>query len=416
MSATVELLIWRASLETAPRIPRAIDLRDWAGVLAAAGETSGATLLEDTAALWQGFGQPAADASAWTVGIVLAELAALGRDFAPQPVAPPMRRVSGYPDEEGGIGPAKPPVAPPADLAAAAAALRAFLASPSCSGADAAAAETILASLIEARKRLPDLDYRDLRDAPLGELAGAIGLVALAGFALATRDLAEPPLGSIAFLHRTARLDPEALGPYLSGVGRVARKAADIFDLAGRAAEGGRGSANAWTALLARGCSGPLLMEIIDDLGDASRAAPLALILDRMLSTAGHVDLPLVRRIRDCGLDNADWRLAARGQAAIVRLRPQDYHEQVILGSIQATGGDYGSAEWTFRECLRQRPDDEDAGARLYAVRRNGFRGFEVSRGFETPADRQETRFRRRGILPDHIPRTGERITAVDVA
>lgn len=416
MLPTFELIAWRASLATAPRVPRAIDLDEWATILTAAGETAGARLLEDCAALWRGVASArAGTAQPWTIGLLSAELDALAGVFEPRESPPPRRRVSGDPNDEGGIGPAEAPLAPPVDLAAAAAGLRAFLAPAICDPSQAVAAEAILASLVEANARLPDLDYREVRDAPLADLAFAIGLVSLIAFALDHRDLAIAPLGSIAMLHRVARLDPEGLGPYLCGVGQVARRSADVVDLARRAARVS-GTIDAWIALLSRGCSGLLLLEILDDLGDAARTTALSLILDRTLSRiADMVDLPLVRRIRDAGLDNADWPLAARAQAAVVRLRPQDYHERVILGSIQATGGDYGAAEWVFRDCLSRRPDDRDAAARLHAVRRDRFAGYAVVRGYETPADRQETRLRRRGILPDHVARTGDRITAVDV-
>ncbi len=427
MQPSFELLVWRASLEAAPRIPSVLDLADWASILAAAGETAGADFLADVVALWRGFadrpspsatGSPDRPVPAWTIDTLLAELDALGRDFMPQDTPPRRRRVSGDPDEEGGIGPINRPVLPPADLAAAAAGLRAFLASPVCRTGEAAAAAAILASLVEAGRRLPDLDYRRLRDAPLAELAVAIGFTALAAFAFATRDLAVAPLGSMAFLHRVAGLDPDGLGPYLSGVALVARKGCDVFDLARRAARasGGLGGIDVWRVLLSRGCSGLLLLEIVDDLGDADRSRALSLILDRTLSCYGEIDRHLVRRLRDAGLDNADWALAARAQAAIVRSSPREYHEQVILGSIQATGGDYGSAESVFRDCLRQRKDDPDVAARLYAARRNSFTGFEVTRGYESPADRQDVRLRRRRVAPDHIARHGERITAVDVA
>lgn len=418
MPGSIELMTWRASLAEAPVLPRAADLSDWAAVLARAGEAAGAALLEDAAALRRGFHAPAEDATAegWTIDRLHAELDSLAAAFVLSDARPPAVRVSGYPNEEGGIGPAEPRVEPPADLAAGARQLRDFLSAPYDPERSVAVAG-LLAALVEAHARLPGLDYRAWRHAPLDELAFAIGLTSLAEFALASRDLAGPPFGSVALLHRVARLHPEGLGPYLVNVGRVARGSGDLLGLARRAvALSGPGATHdAWLAFLARGCTGATLSELVDRLGDWNRSAALSLVLDRALSHVADLDLPLIRRLRDIGLDNADWALATAAQTAIARRPSATYHEQVLLASILATSGAHGPAEWILRGCLVDAPQDPEVLARLAATRRNDFAGYEILGGFTSPADRQETRFRRRGLLPDHMPRQGSRITAVDV-
>jgi hypothetical protein len=416
MMPTVELLVWRASLATAPPVPEAIDLDDWATILATAGEAEGAALLVAAAAIARGFPAPRDSAAAprATIDLLLEELAALAAEFLPGTTPIATRRAVGRPDKPVELGALAPLRSPSGDFASSATSLLAFLSSPSPRDEQTAAAT--LASLAQTRVRLPGFDYRALRDAPLDDLTFAIALTALVDFAASVGDLATAPLGSIGLLHRAARLDPQGLGPYFSGVGRVARRSADVFEFARQAAGiSGGASFEAWIALLARGCPEALLLDIVDDLGDANHSTVLNLILDRLLSRFAGIELDVVRRVRDAGLDNADWRLAARAQAAIARLNPTWLHELVILGSIEATGGDFGAAEATFLECLRRAPQDEGAAIRLLAARRQRFEGFEILRGFDTPLRRTEARFRRRGIVPDHTPRDGERLFAVDV-
>jgi hypothetical protein len=404
---TIELMVWRASLLTAAPVPDATELEAWAAILATAGEAPGAALLRDAAAIGRGFPEAtrASQAPRRTIDLLVAELDALALISASSP-AP----------GEAEIGAAAAPPTAPDDLAAAGAGLLAFLSASS--PAEPARAAATLALLAQAQARLPAFDYRALRNAPLPELAFAIALTALSDFAVSVRDLTTAPLGSMALLHRAARLDPDGLGPYLSGVGRIARRGADVFELARRAATkaGDDGAIGTWIALLSRACPEALLLEIIDDLGDANHSAVLNLILSQTLSRFAGVDLDVVRRVRDAGLDNADWRLAARAQAAIARARPRDTHELVILGSIEATGGDYGAAEATFLECLRRSPQDEGAATRLLAVRAGRFAGLEVLRGFASPPHRTEARLRRRGIIPEYATRRGERLFAVDVS
>ena len=403
MTASFEILLWRASLATAPPVPSPAHLVEWADVLARAGEAAGAEALRDAAALPLGFGADVAAAS--SIEALLAELDALAGAVAPS-LAPRLRARAS--DRR---------IEPIAAVAPAAAELRATLAVPSL---DAAAAERLtglLAALAGADALLPAFDYRAWRHAPLADLADAVATGSLIDFALSTRDLWSPPLGSAGLLHRAAHFAPAGLGAYFGMVGRTVRDHADLFDLARRAADKSGSSIDAWVALLSRGLPEPRLEAFVDTLGDGGASTVLRAILDRLLSHAAHVvDLDMARRLRDIGLDNADWRLAARAQAAVVRAQPLAYHERVILGSIEATGGGFGLAEATFRACLDLRPDDRDAAARLAAVRRHRFAGFEITRGYTTTPARQQARLRRRGVMPDYAGRRGERISAVDVS
>ena len=111
--------------------------------------------------------------------------------------------------------------------------------------------------------------------------------------------------------------------------------------------------------------------------------------------------MPLVLRLRDAALDNGDWELAARAQARVVRARPADTLEWVILGSIEATAGMIATAEQTFLRCLSQDPGYGDVAERLQALRARDFGRFEVRQGYGSPKDRALFRLGRRegGLL-----------------
>lgn len=431
LETSFELLLWRTALADGGPVPTGTDLAEWAEMLAKSGAAAAATLLDDVACLYRGFPPPTSAGRArrepareWTLHIALDEMLSLARDLAPAglPGLAPARRaeVSGRPDNPAGIGDGIPAPPAPDDIAALARQLR--LALESDFGGDAAASAADLhARLVEAHGRLPFLDHRTFAQTSLDLLAPAIATAGLTAWALGTRDLVATPLGSPLLLHRAARLDGAGLGPYFRNVGRLVRDAADLFDLARLAAAetdggGARATIGAWIALLSRGCQGTLLCEIVDDLGDSDAGDVLRVILDRAVSRpAAAIDFDMIFRIRDAALDNADYPLAIRAQRAVVRSRPDSKLEAVILGTIEASGGDYVRAEATFRHWLARSADDADLRARLSAVRASRFEEFRVARGFGSPADRQDSRLRRRGIVPDYPRRRGERIEAVDV-
>lgn len=434
-----DLLLWRRALADAAPVPTACDLADWAGQLGNAGEGAASALLADVAAIIQGFSPQAvasrggataifaapaaAAAGAWTLHQAMAELRLLAQRAAavrrPRLNDPPGPAPSGRPDNPAGIGDGIPAPAASSDIVAVAHRLRALL-----EDADAETGElaTLLAGLVEADRRYPTLDYRTLAQSPLTSLAPAIAAAGLIDFALSTRDLWSAPSGSPALFHHVARLDSAGLGPYLDNVGRLTRDSADMFDLArmaqSAASVAGDDAADpaAWLVLLSRGCPSRLLNEIIDDLGDAAMHGALMAVLRRVASRpASSIDIAKVMRLRDAGLDNGDYLLAARAQQVIVRLRPNDKLEEIILGSIEASGGEFGRAEAIFRYWLGQAPDDPELRERLLAVRTDRFDRFALPHGFGSPTDRRDARLRRRGVPPDYPRRRGERIRAVDV-
>ena len=233
-------------------------------------------------------------------------------------------------------------------------------------------------------------------------LAAAVGYNSVQAFLLNTKDLALAPLGSAEVLYRAARLDSSGLGPYFSNVAQIARRSRDIRELVHAASEAAleRGvdvGGEAWIGLLSRRLSGPLLNEVIDDLGDLGDSAALSIIFERASSfpDAG-IDLNLVTRIRDAALDNLDYDLASRAQGLVARLKPGNMSERMILGSIDASAGRRTAAEQAFLAILALEPESADTLARLKAVSSGGFGPFAVRQGYGSPKDRQTTRLRRR--------------------
>ncbi|WP_139198118.1 hypothetical protein [Sphingomonas gellani] len=444
METSFDLLLWRGTLADAPPVPTARDLAEWAEVLADAGEDAGAALLSDVAALHDGFspqmiasrtgsacarpaGYPSRPDGAsldWTLHLGLSELSELARRAAaagrPRLARPLLLPLSCRADNIG-TGALVPGAI--GDIAVTARTLRTALESEiGAEGRSSDKLATLLASLVEADRRYPALDYRAFAQASLTLLVPAIAMIGLLDFALSTRDLWSGPLGSPSLFHHVARQDSAGLGPYLGNVGRLARNSHDVVDLARiacrAAAEGGDGDAalEAWIALLSRGCRREMLYEIVDDLGDQAAHGPLLAILDRTASRpAAAIDTDLVRRVRDVGLDNGDYALAAHAQQVIVRLAPDNRLEGVILGSIEASGGEFGRAEAIFRHWLARTPDDLDLRERLLDVTRDRFDRFAIPHGYGSPADRRDTRLNRRGVSPDYPRRSAERIRAVDV-
>lgn len=433
MAVAVEHLVWRATLAGAPAVPGWQELAAWAPHLGEDG-----AVLRDCAALLHGFSPEAAAfrARGWrppgagaqstppgksdsTIDVAIRELEEAARDFSPTLAAVEQPAFSGRPDAPAGIGPGIPAGPLPGDLAATAAALMALLSDPDLS--DPAALADLLERLAEAGRRLPRLDYRQHADAAPPLLAASLAAAVLIDFAGATRDLACRPLGSPALLHRSARFAVAGLGPYFGNIGRVVRDSGDVFDLARRAAAAsGRAdedAVGAWIALLSRGCHGPLLRQLIDDLADHAATAPLVAILDRAAGARdAAIDEGLIRYLRDAALDIGDYRTAARAQATIVRLRPGDVLELEILGTIHAGAGELVEAEAAFRGSLALAPDHAGVRARLDTLGTAAFEPFAIDRGFGSPADRVDQRLVRRGARLDYPQRRGGRIVAVDVA
>jgi hypothetical protein len=266
--------------------------------------------------------------------------------------------------------------------------------------------ETAVALLFDAAGHSALVDIRTFGAASLPLLGAAIGFAGVCEFVTSNRDLIRGAYGSPELLHRTARLNSGGLGPYLGNVQRIVRKSRDVFELAYLARDAAEGEGvstgvEPWVALLSRRLGGPLLDEVIDDLGDLDARVALTMIYDRAANLPDNrIDLRLIRRLRDVALDNLDYDLAAQAQALIVRLRPDMLLERIILGDIDGTAGRLAAAEQSFLACLHVTPTDQHVARRLAAIRSRSFHPFEVRRGFGSPEGRQVARLHRRERAP----------------
>ena len=266
----------------------------------------------------------------------------------------------------------------------------------------AAVAGRLIDFLMEASQRVAGLDHRTFSTAPLPLLVNAIALLGIYDFLATNHDLISGPFGSPQLLRHSARLNSWGLGPYFSNVQRLARRSRDVFELADIAVnvaeqDGIEIEPQTWIALLSRCLSGPLLNEVIDDLGDMGAMSALSMIFDRAANVPhDQIDLPLILRLRDTALDNLDYDLASRAQSFVVGLNPDRTSERLILGTIDGSAGRTSAAEQSFMACLELAPENQDIAERLNAVRARRFAPFEIRRGFGIPEDRQIERLRRR--------------------
>jgi hypothetical protein len=293
-------------------------------------------------------------------------------------------------------------VDPLSDIAAMIEQLYEFLYRPS-SPAQIERAQVLITQLQIANWRVPEFDYRPYHVAPLPELGAAMAFSGLQDFINQHQDLFSPPFGSAETLNTLARLDSFGLGPYFANVPRLARRSRDIFELADIAVSASEEvgvdnvDVSLWTAFLSRGTKGPLLWEIIDDLGDRDERTALTLIFHREASKPiDQIDISFITRLRDTALDNLDYTLAGRAQALIVELRPNQVLEWLILGGIEGSAGRIGTAEQALLRCLELQPDNEDVTKRLFALRSRNFEPYVLTMGFDSPEDRRLNRLRRR--------------------
>jgi hypothetical protein len=260
-------------------------------------------------------------------------------------------------------------------------------------------------SLWNTSRRGPEIDHRFIGAASLPRLGAGLGLVGVREFLYANRDLVWGAYGSAELLHRAGRLNSFGLGPWFSNAQHIVRRSRDVFELAYVASdvadeEGVGIGVEPWIGLLSRRLGGPLLAEVIDDLGDLNAKVALSMIYDRAASLPlPRIDTGLIMRLRDAALDNLDYDLASRAQALIVRLRPDVLHERVILGDIYGSAGRVAEAKQSFLICLKQSPGNEAITGRLAALNLSRFTPFEVRRGFVTPEDRRVRRLQRRASV-----------------
>jgi hypothetical protein len=266
-------------------------------------------------------------------------------------------------------------------------------------GADNAKLESALDSLAGAGASPGSIGC--FAGAPHPLLAEAMALASLRRFLVATADIRTGLLGSTRLFHAVARLDDLGLGPYFRNVAQIASCSADVFELAGAAAEAAGhedlAHVQAWVALLSREIEEDLLDEVVDDLGDQGASFAMSVILERTLERSDLVkQAGLVARLRDAALDNLDYVIAARAQKALVRWRPDDLLELSILGTIDASGRRFAAAEQVFTACLELASDSQDIHAKRDAVRARDFGAFAITRGLGSPPDRQLHRLHRR--------------------
>lgn len=420
LETSFDLLAWREALANGPPVASAIDLTDWTHRLALARYDAASALLGDVAAIQTGFSPGMWGGQDHPFGRVVP---VVGDDMWARAMTE-LRRigtVAGASADRAGDGavPALPALA--ADVAETAGRLRCLLEQP-LTGNDEELARRLKALAAAAQRLL--YDHRVFASASLQVLVPAIAAVSLADFVLRMRPFWSGPLGSSSLFHLIARLDVGGLGPYIGNVDHLARNSRDVIAMAriacDSAAEAGAMGETAtpapWIALLAVGCGPTLFREIVDDLGDAAAADALMAILDGVASRpATTIDVEMVLRLRDVGLDNANYALATRAQEVIVRLRPESELETMILGSIQASGGQRKRAKATFLRWLARSPGHEGVRERLAALEENRFDPFVIERGFGSPTNRQALRLHQRGALPNYLRRRGERINAVQV-
>lgn len=403
-------LIWRESLRSLKKLPDALDLLDWAPRLGEHG-----AILRDCASLLAGFPKtPSLAEGAWTVDIASAELADLARARKLSLRPPSVPQPSGRPDSPVGIGPAVPTRTPPADPAELASRLVRLLAADEL---DAPGLAEAVEDALELARRLPTFDYRRFVESSSDRLATAIGTAALADFALDVRDLAVPPFGSPDLLWRSARLDLRGFGAWFRNVSNIVRDSEDLFDLARLAAPGGEQDEwGAWVALLSRRLPNWMFRHVADDLADHGRIAALDAMLTRSLARRpAFIDLSTVMYLRDAALDLGAYKVAARAQAAVCDLRPEDILELEILATIHAQAGEFAQARGLLLHALRLSPQNDGIKDRLETLGTPAFARFVIPRGFGSPDDRAETRLALRGVLPDYPRSKGHRIAAVQV-
>ena len=248
----------------------------------------------------------------------------------------------------------------------------------------------------------PFVDPSTFCEASTPVLAASIAFNILRDFLVSIRDLMEPPYGSVELFLATARLDDDGLGPYFSRADQFARTIRDVFGLIQLAVatdldeEVDRDALERWSVLLSWRFGDGLMHDLVDALGDYGLMRALRAICERAAAQlASRTDPGLMWRIRDAGLDNEDFALAARAQELIATLRPDNAVEWVVLGEIEATRGNGPAAEAAFTEALTLDRHNRGAQERLEALQAGQFARFKVTSGFGTGEERKLVRRKR---------------------
>lgn len=267
---------------------------------------------------------------------------------------------------------------------------------------DAEDADALLSRLGRWCSGLGKVEIASLAFAPLPELIGALSALNLRAFLHETADLAEGAVGSVRMLRAAARFDSFGLGPYFRNVGSLVRHSRDVFELAhvacdAIAAERKPISQESCVALLARSLKGPLLIEVVDDLGDLDARTALSILLTKT-GSGNPINLNMVMRLRDIALDNQDYQAAAQAQRYLCYASPDDALEHEILGSIYASLGNTLAAQQALEQALECGAERSHILKRLQALGENSFKPFTLSQGFGSPEGRRLTRQARRRV------------------
>ena len=259
--------------------------------------------------------------------------------------------------------------------------------------------ETVLAQLRAALLDGPGFDAACHPGVPLDILCAGVASGNLRGFLGRHRELAYAPFGSARLLHAAARLGLGGLGPYGSGTVRLARRSRDLLGLIqlADASPGLQDRLERWAVLLSQHWPDPALHDLVHDLADAGLMRATWGVLERAASRPGPaLDPGLLWCLRDAGLDNGDPALAVRAQRLVVRARPGQGNEWIVLGEVEAAAGDHAAAERAFTTGLGIDPDHVVGQQRLAELRADGAAALAPDSGYGTPPSRKLARLRRR--------------------
>jgi hypothetical protein len=220
----------------------------------------------------------------------------------------------------------------------------------------------------------------------LAELADAVIGHHLQIFLESNFALHQPPFGSPALLIAAARLSHGALGPYLSGVGRLLQRASDLFGFVALAAQGvGSVDLERWLIVLASKLNRHHKHDLIDDLADRGRVDALRGVYEIERQGSSCSD-SVLRQIRDAALDLGDLALATNAQSRLVELSLYSVHERVVLAEIYGTSGAPEPALDALQTAQKLDALDQQTLSRIDALRSNKFERYHVNWGYHSTA------------------------------
>ena len=219
------------------------------------------------------------------------------------------------------------------------------------------------------------------------QLTAAAAVEQLRDFFRTHHMLCWEPFGDPALFLAAARLEEGALGPYLGGVGRLIRTPKDLFGLIALASEdaaaGQRLRLERWLVLLATHFDGQMSVALVDEIGDRGLIVALGGMLDAALRRHDN-NIALFSVIRDAALDLGIPAIAARAQAAIVRISVNDVRAWVLLADALATEGPDNAARAALEQVLKLSPADPLAQQRVAALDAQQYQPFHLLMGLRS--------------------------------